>query len=164
MRQDFQALIKDWWTSIGVDVELKAIDPSVFFGGDAGSPDTYQKFYADVQMFANNSDTVDPEPFLAQYQCKNAPSPATQWQGDNINRYCDPAYDAKFTELTKTTDVAGRQAISKQLNDMVTKDTSTVLTLVNRGSLSAHANSLGGVIINPWDTQFWNVADWTRVK
>ncbi|MBC7479937.1 MAG: peptide ABC transporter substrate-binding protein, partial [Pseudorhodobacter sp.] len=35
VRQDFQALIKDWWTSIGVDVELKAIDPSVFFGGDA---------------------------------------------------------------------------------------------------------------------------------
>ena len=27
VRQDFQALIKDWWTSIGVDVELKAIDP-----------------------------------------------------------------------------------------------------------------------------------------
>ncbi|MDP1576649.1 MAG: peptide ABC transporter substrate-binding protein, partial [Cypionkella sp.] len=35
IRQDFQALIKDWWTELGVDVELKAIDPSVFFGGDA---------------------------------------------------------------------------------------------------------------------------------
>ena len=164
VRQDFQAVVKDWWTSIGVDVELKAIDPSVFFGGDAGSPDTYQKFYADVQMFANNSDTVDPEPFLAQYQCSHAPSPDNQWQGDNINRFCDPAYEALFTELTTTTDVAKRQEISKTLNDMVTKDTSIVLTLVNRGSLSAHSNTLAGVIINPWDTQFWNVADWSRVK
>ena len=164
VRQDFQALIKDWWTSIGVDVELKAIDPSVFFGGDAGSPDTYQKFYADVEMFANNSDTIDPEPFLAQYQCSHAPSPANQWQGDNINRFCDPAYEAKFAELTKTTDVAARQAIAKTLNDMVTKDSTNLIVLVNRGSLSAHANSLGGVMINPWDTQFWNIADWTRLK
>jgi peptide/nickel transport system substrate-binding protein len=30
-------------------VELKSIDASVFFGGDAGSPPT--NFYADVEMF-----------------------------------------------------------------------------------------------------------------
>ena len=164
VRQDFQALIKDWWTEIGVHVELKAIDPSVFFGGDAGSPDTYQKFYADVEMFANNSDMPDPETYLGQYQCSKIPSPDTQWQGENMNRYCDPAYEAKFAKLTQTRDMAARQALAKELNDMVTKDTMTVIPLVHRGALSAHANSLGGVKINAWDSQMWNIADWFRVK
>ena len=164
IRQDFQALIKDWWTELGVDVELKAIDPGVFFGGDAGSPDTFQKFYADVEMYANNSDNPDPETYLGQYQCKNAPSPDNQWQGENMNRFCDPAYDAKIAELSTTTDVAARQTIAKELNDMVTKNSMIVVPLVHRGTLSAHSNALGGVIINAWDSELWNVADWFRVK
>ena len=164
VRQDFQALIKDWWTEIGVDVELKAVDPSVFFGADAGSPDTYQKFYADVEMFANNSDMPDPETYLGQYQCSKIPSPESLWQGENMNRYCDPAYEAKFAELTQTRDIAARQALAKELNNMVSKDTMTVIPLVHRGALSAHSNTLGGVKINAWDSQMWNIADWFRVK
>ena len=164
VRQDFQALVKDWWTSIGVNVELKAIDPSVFFGGDAGSPDTFQKFYADVEMYANNSDGTDPETYLSQYQCKNAPKPENQWQGENMNRFCDPAYDAKVAELSATTDVATRQTLAKALNDMVTKDSFTVIPLVHRGTLSAYSNALGGVKINAWDSELWNIADWVRVK
>ena len=55
-------------------------------------------------------------------------------------------------------------AIAKQLNDMVTKDSMIVIPLVHRGTLSAHSNSLGGVQINAWDSELWNVADWFRVK
>lgn len=164
IRQDFQALIKDWWTELGVEVELKAIDPGVFFGGDAGSPDTFQKFYADVEMYANNSESPDPESYLGQYQCKNAPTPETQWQGENINRFCTPEYDALYATLATTTDMAARQDIAKKLNDMVTKDSMIVVPLVHRGTLSAHSNALGGVQINAWDSELWNVADWFRVK
>lgn len=164
IRQDFQALIKDWWTELGVEVELKAIDPGVFFGGDAGSPDTFQKFYADVEMYANNSESPDPESYLGQYQCKNAPTPESQWQGENINRFCTPEYDALYATLATTTDMAARQDIAKKLNDMVTKDSMIVVPLVHRGTLSAHSNALGGVQINAWDSELWNVADWFRVK
>lgn len=164
IRQDFQALNKDWWSEIGVDVELKAIDPGVFFGGDAGSPDTYQKFYADIEMFTNNFDGTDAEVFMSGYLCSKIPGPDSQWQGDNINRYCDPAYDAKWAELSAATDPAKRAEITKVLNDMVTKDSFTVIPLVHRGTLSAHSNALGGVVINAWDTELWNVADWYRVK
>ncbi len=164
IRQDFQALIKDWWSEIGVETELKAIDPGVFFGGDAGSPDTFQKFYADVEMYANNFDGTDPESYLTQYKCDKAPSPENQWQGENMNRFCDPAYDAMITELSSTRDVAMRADLAKKLNDMVTKDSRVVIPLVHRGTLSAHSNALGGVMINAWDTEMWNVADWFRVK
>ncbi|MBC7674879.1 MAG: peptide ABC transporter substrate-binding protein [Rhodoferax sp.] len=164
IRQDFQALIKDWWTELGVLVELKAIDPGVFFGGDAGSPDTFEKFYADVEMYANDFSGTDPESYLAQYACDKAPKPETQWQGQNINRFCDPAYDAMVTELSSTRDEVKRAELAKKMNDMLTKDSMTIIPLVHRGTLSAHSNALGGVKINAWDSELWNVADWFRVK
>ncbi len=164
VRQDFQALVKGWWNELGVEVELKNIDASVYFGGDAASPDTFQKFYADVEMYANNFDGTDPEPYLAQYLCSKIPGPENQWQGENINRFCDPAYDALVAELAKTADMGGRAEIAKKLNDMVTKDSFVVVALADRGRLSAHSNTLGGVVLNTWDTELWNAQDWYRMK
>jgi peptide/nickel transport system substrate-binding protein len=164
VRQDFQALIKQWWNELGVEVELKNIDASVFFGGDPGSPDTFQKFYADVEMYANNFDGTDPEPYLAQYTCDKIPGPANGWQGENINRFCDPAYDELIKELGRTGVMEERAALAKRLNDMLTKDSFVVVPLVDRGRISAHSNSLGGVVLNTWDTELWNVADWYRIK
>ena len=163
VRQDFQALIKDSWNQIGVETELRNLDASVFFGGDAGSPDTYQKFYADIEMYANVFDGTDPQAYLAAYRCGNEPKPSSQWQGPNINRFCDPAYDAMIDELARTGDLARRGELGKKMNDMLTKDSFVIVPLVDRGRVSAHANSLGGVILNTFDSETWNVADWYRI-
>lgn len=162
VRQDFQAIIKEWWSMIGVETELRNISGSVYFGGDPSSPDTFQKFYADAEMYANNFDGTDPQSYLASYTCEKAPRPDTQWQGENINRYCDPAYDALVEELSQTGDLAERSRIAKKLNNMLTVESYTILPLVDRGRVSAHANSLGGVVLNTWDSELWNVADWYR--
>ena len=163
VRQDFQALIKDWWSQIGVETELRNLDASVFFGGDPGSPDTFQKFYADVEMYANTFNGTDPQSYLGAYRCGNEPKPSSQWQGENINRFCDPAYDALLDELARTGDIDKRGEIGRKLNDMLTKDTMTIVPLVNRARSSAHANSLGGVVLNVWDSELWNVKDWYRI-
>ena len=47
---------------------------------------------------------------------------------------------------------------------MLTKDTMTIVPLVDRGRVSAHAYSLGGVVLNTWDSEIWNAADWYRIK
>lgn len=164
VRQDFQALIKQWWSEIGVETELRNINASVFFGGDPGSPDTFQKFYADVEMYANNFDGTDPQAYLSMYKCGNEPRPESQWQGENINRYCDPEYDKLIDELSATSDLETRYALAKKMNDMLTNQSFTILPLVDRGRVSAHANSLGGVVLNTWDSELWNVADWYRIK
>ncbi|MBL6671977.1 MAG: peptide ABC transporter substrate-binding protein, partial [Alphaproteobacteria bacterium] len=78
VRQDFQSLIKEWWSQIGVETELRNLNASVFFGGDPGSPDTFQKFYADVEMYANTFDGTDPQTYLSMYRCGNEPKPETQ--------------------------------------------------------------------------------------
>ncbi|MBB3993690.1 peptide/nickel transport system substrate-binding protein [Sulfitobacter undariae] len=164
VRQDFQALIKDFWQQIGVETELRNIDGSVFFGGDPGSPDTFQKFYADVEMYANNFDGTDPQAYLGSRRCGAEPKPASQWQGENINRFCDPAYDALLDELGRTGELEKRGEIARKLNDMLTKDTMTILPLVDRGRVSGRSVTLGGVVLNVWDSELWNVADWYRVN
>jgi len=163
VRQDFQALIKQWWSEIGIETELRNINASVFFGGDPGSPDTFQKFYADVQMYANTFNGTDPQSYLGNGLCDKAPHPDKQWQGENISRFCMEEYDALHTRLTKTADLGERSSIARELNDMVVEN-GMMIPLVHRGRLSAHANSLGGVILNVWDSELWNVADWHRIK
>lgn len=162
VRQDFQALIKDWWEQIGMEVELRSVDSSVFFGGDAGSPDTFQKFYADVEMYANTFNGTDPQAYLGNGLCDKAPRPATQWQGENISRFCDEEFDALHKELSETADMAERSRIGKELSRMAF-ERGSMIPLVHRGRLSAHSNSLGGVKLNVWDSELWNVADWYRM-
>ncbi|MDO6458138.1 peptide ABC transporter substrate-binding protein [Celeribacter halophilus] len=163
IRQDFQAIIKQWWGEIGVETELRNIDASVFFGGDAGSPDTFQKFYADVEMYANNFDGTDPEAYMANWECKQAPRPETQWQGNNMPRFCSDEYDALVAEMAKTGDINKRAELAKAMNDMLMQEY-VIIPLVDRGRLSAHSNTLGGVILNTWDSELWNAADWYRIK
>ncbi|MHA6325771.1 peptide ABC transporter substrate-binding protein [Roseivivax sp. CAU 1753] len=162
VRQDFQALIKQWWSEIGIETELRNIDSSVFFGGDPGSPDTFQKFYADVEMYANTFNGTDPQAYLGNALCDKAPRPETQWQGENISRFCMEEYDALHAKLSNTADLAERSRIGRELNDMAVQN-GAMIPLVHRGRLSAHANSLGGVKLNVWDSELWNVADWYRM-
>ncbi|MEM9437587.1 MAG: peptide ABC transporter substrate-binding protein, partial [Pseudomonadota bacterium] len=162
VRQDFQALIKEWWSQIGIETELRNLNASVFFGGDPGSPDTFQKFYADVQMYANTFNGTDPQAYLGNALCDKAPRPDSQWQGENISRVCIPGYDEMHAELQATAGIDARAEIGKALNDMAVEN-GMMIPLVHRGRLSAHANTLGGVILNVWDSELWNVADWYRV-
>jgi peptide/nickel transport system substrate-binding protein len=164
VRQEVQDLVKHWWNDIGVQTELRNVPGSVFFSSDPGSPDTYLKFYADVQMYANLFHGTDPEAYLAEHTCEKAPRPETQWVGANINRFCDPEYDALIAELGQTGERSKRGEIGKKLNDMLTKDSYVVVPLVHRGRVSGHANSLGGVIMNSWDSELWNIADWYRIQ
>ena len=163
VRQDAQALIKQWWSEIGVETELRNIDASVFFGGDPASPDTFQKFFADVEMYTNNFSGVDPEAYMANWRCAEIPSPKSQWQGANMQRYCNPAYDALVDKMSSTAALEDRATLAKQMNDMLMKSYS-IIPLIHRGGVSAHANSLGGVKITDWDSELWNIADWHRNK
>ena len=163
VRQDFQALIKQWWSQIGVETELKNIDASVFFGSDPGSPDTYQKLWADVEMYANNFSGSDPEAYMANWHSSKIPSPETQWQGSNMPRFVNAEYDAMVAEMAVTGDINKRAELAKAMNDMLMQNY-VMIPLVYRGRVSAHSNSLGGVKLNTWDSELWNIADWYRIK
>ncbi len=163
LRQDTQALIKQWWSEIGVETELANVSAAVFFGADPASPDTYHKFYADVQMWTTFTGSPDAEALLAGWLCGDDPSPANNWLGRNIPRFCDPAYDALFEQLQRTGSLAQRAELTIRLNDLLI-DSMVVVPLVYRGSVSGISNRLEGVWINDWNSEMWNIEDWTRAS
>ncbi|MCK4860551.1 MAG: peptide ABC transporter substrate-binding protein, partial [Rhodobacteraceae bacterium] len=155
VRQDFQALIKQWWGEIGVETELKNIDAAVFFGGDQSSPDTFQKLFADLEMYANNFDGTDPEAYMGNWACDKAPTPTNAWLGSNMPRYCSAEYDALVKEMGGTADINERARLAIAMNDMLMQSY-TIIPLVHRGNVAAAANTLGGVALNVWDSDLWN--------
>ncbi|MCB9076992.1 MAG: peptide ABC transporter substrate-binding protein [Anaerolineaceae bacterium] len=163
VRQSTQALVKQWWEQIGVGAELRNIDAGVFFGGDPASPDTYQKFYADIEMYTNNFDGTDPESYMANWLCKEIPTPDNQWIGNNIPRWCNADYDALVAEMGKTAALEDRAELAKKMNDMLMQNY-VIIPLVHRGDVSAHSNTLLGVRMNTWDSELWNIADWSRAS
>ena len=163
VRQDTQALIKQMWREIGVETELRNINASVFFGGDLASPDTFQKFYADIQMYTNNFDGTDPQAYMAGWVCEEIPGPDNQWLGSNISRYCNPEYEALAAEFAKTAGIEQRAAIAKRMNDLLVSD-GALVPLIHRGEIGARSRSLGGVRHNAWDATLWNIHEWHRVK
>lgn len=164
VRQDIQALVKQWWAEIGVETELKVVDGSVFFGGDPASPDTIQKLFADVQMYTNSFDNPDPEAFMGNLTCDRIPSPENQWQGNNFARFCNADYDAGVEKLRQSPDAAERAALVQSLNDMPTKDSDVLIPLVHRGMVSGRVNSLQGIVPNAWESDLWNIQDWSRAE
>jgi len=161
VRQDFQVVIQDWWRQIGVETNLRAIDASIFFGSDPANPDTFQKFDADVQMFASAFAGTDPGNFLAGWRCENIPSPETDWQGANIARICDPGFDALSAQLAETADPEARAQLVQKMSRRLT-DSHALVPLVHRGRVAAAAKDLEGPRLNPWGSPYWNIAEWRR--
>lgn len=161
VRQGTQAFIKQMWQAIGVETELRNIDASVFFGGDVASPDTYGKFYSDVEMYTNGASGIDLEPYAGAWTFDNISGEGNNWQGSNVPRWYRAEYDALVDELALTGDPGERAELIKQMNDMLVQK-GAMIPLIHRGSVSAHANTLLGVRMNAWDSELWNIADWSR--
>src|SRR4030081_1753714 len=66
-RQKTQAIVKQACQKAGIEMELKSVTASVFFSSDVADPDTYKKFYCNVQMYNTNMGAPDPEMFLRQF-------------------------------------------------------------------------------------------------
>lgn len=163
VRQSTQTLVKQWWSEIGVETELRNIDSAVFFGGDPASPDTYGKFFADVEMYTNNFSGTDPESYMANWTCSEVSGPDNNWLGNNIPRYCDPAYDALVAQMAETAVLEDRAALAIDMNDMLIQ-AGVMIPLVHRGDVSAHSLDLEGVRMNSWDSELWNIAEWSRAQ
>ena len=161
VRQASQAFIKEMWKQIGVETELRNISASVFFGGDISSPDTYQKFFADIEMYTNTFSGTDPETYMSNWTCKEMAQKRNKWGGNNMPRWCNPAYDALSAKMAKTAALKDRISLAKEMNDMLMQDYA-MIPLIHRGGVSAHSNTISGVRMNEWDSELWNIADWTR--
>ena len=162
IRQSTQELIGEWWAEIGIEIEIIHHDASLFFGGDPvdNPEENLRRFFADVQMFTTGPG-IDPQAYLSNSTCDHIPTRDNNWSVANVARTCNADYDQVYEELTRTPIGESRDELVKQLNDMHVQSY-VELPLVNRGTVSAHINTLRGVKINAWDSEMWNIGEWYR--
>ena len=63
--------------------------------------------------------------------------------------------------MSTTAAIADRARLAMAMNDMLMQ-AGAIIPLIHRGGVSAHANTLKGVLMNEWDSELWNVKDWHR--
>src|SRR4029078_7990249 len=76
-RQKEQAIGKQAGQKAGVALELKSVSASVFFSSDVANPDTYGKFWCDMQMYTTTMTAPDPQRFMDPHISSAASQSAT---------------------------------------------------------------------------------------
>jgi peptide/nickel transport system substrate-binding protein len=162
VRQATQDLVAQYWEQIGVKANMSNSDASLFFDGTCASDDCIWKFFTDIEMFTNSSSGPDAQGYLEGWTQAQIPTSANNWGGNNIVRLQSDEFDSTFDQLKGTAlDDPARNDLVIQLNDIIV-DYSTI-PLVSRGTVSAFKNDIQGVgTLNGWDSEYWNIEDWTR--
>jgi peptide/nickel transport system substrate-binding protein len=160
IRQKEQAVVKQAAQKAGIDLELKSVTASVFFSSDVANPDTYGKFWSDIQMYTTTQTQPDPERFMNQYVKEEVSSKANKWQGRNICRWTSEEYDKTFDAAQAELDPVKRAALFIKCNDLVCKD-GAVIPLISRPRVRGSGNKLVPVL-SGWDLDFGQLQNWYR--
>ena len=159
-RQKCQAIIKDACTKAGIDLELKSVVASVFFGGDFANPDTYQKFWTDMQMFTTTMGAPDPQFFMEQFTSSLHSQKANKWASRNLLRWSNKEYDETFAAAQVEIDPVKRAAMFIKCNDLVVND-GYVIPLFARPRPVGVVNKML-IHSSAWDSLTWAIGYWTR--
>jgi peptide/nickel transport system substrate-binding protein len=162
VRQKTQAIVKQAAAKAGIDMELKSVVASVYFGSDPGNPDTSSKFWADLQMYAFNM-TSGPEPqrFMDPFVSWEIATKANNWAGRNNTRWRNEEYDRAWKAAESEMDPVKRAALFIRMNDLLTQN-NVIVPITWRANISAISNKLRNTDICGWDSSFWNLTHWYR--
>ena len=159
-RQKNQAIVKQACQKAGIDVELKSVTGSVFFSSDISNPDTYTKFYCDLQMYTTAMAQPDPGLFMNQFTSWEVATKENKWQGRNITRWHSEEYDQAYRASEGELDPVKRAALFIKMNELVVGDCAVIPVVYRRG-VAAISNKLHATI-SGWDNNMWNLRDWYR--
>ena len=159
-RQKCQAIVKDACTKAGIDLELKSVTAAVFFGSDVANPDTYQKFWSDIQMYTTTMTQPDPQIFMEQFTSEQISQKANKWASRNLVRWSNAEYDAAFKAAQIEFDPVKRAALFIRMNDLLVAD-KHVIPLFARPRPRGYAAKLHAPL-SAWDSDTWALGFWTR--
>jgi peptide/nickel transport system substrate-binding protein len=159
-RQKTQQIVKQACQKAGIDLELKSVTASVFFSSDVANPDTYSKFYSDLQMYTTTMTQPDPEVFMDQFTSWLVATKENKWQGRNISRWTNAEYDKVYRAAQSELDPVKRAALYIRMNDLVIENR-VVIPVVQRPRVAAISSKLRAPM-SGWDNDFWNLKDWYR--
>jgi peptide/nickel transport system substrate-binding protein len=159
-RQKTQAIVKQACQKAGIELELKSVTPSVFFSSDIANPDTFSKFYCDIQMYTITMPQPDPEYFMNQFVSWEVATKANKWQGRNTTRWRSAEYDEKMHGASSELDPIKRAALFIQMNDLVCAD-QAVIPIVSRPKTTAISHTLRASV-SGWDNDLADIHNWYR--
>jgi peptide/nickel transport system substrate-binding protein len=159
-RQKTQAIVKQAAAKAGIDLELKSVTASVYFSSDVANPDTYSKFYTDIQMYTTTMIQPDPELFMIQFTSWEVAAKENKWQGRNITRWRNEEYDKLYRAAETEMDPVKRAALFIKMNDLVIQNV-VVVPVVFRPRQAVISNKLRAEQ-SGWDSDFWNLQNWYR--
>jgi peptide/nickel transport system substrate-binding protein len=159
-RQKTQAIVKDACTKAGIDLELKSVTAAVFFGGDAANPDTYQKFWVDMQMFTTTMTQADPQIFMEQFGSWQIAQKANKWASRNIGRWSSPEFDEAHRAVQGEFDAVKRAALFIKMNDLVIAS-GYFIPVVGRPRVKGTVHKLNAPL-SGWDNDTWSLGYWSR--
>ena len=159
-RQKTQAIVKQAAQKAGIDMELKSVTASVFFSSDVANPDTYTKFYCDLQMYTTTMSQPDPQLFMNQFASWEVATKENKWQGRNITRWRNADYDKLFRQSESELDPVKRASLFIEMNNMAVGD-QVVIPVVMRPGVAALGTKLMATI-SGWDNNTWDLSDWYK--
>jgi len=160
LRQKEQEVVKAGWTQLGINVTLKSVDAGVFFGTE--TDDTASRFFADIEMFTNGPESPDLSNYLQSWVTSEIKTKAANWSGNNYERWSNPEYDKFYEQYKNETDAAKRNELAVKMNDLLVSDVAVIALVARKSPVSGIAKGLKGTIPNPWDSEMWNIADWSK--
>jgi peptide/nickel transport system substrate-binding protein len=160
-RQKTQAIVKQAAAKIGIEVEVKAVVPAVYFSTDPANLDTLAHFTADLQMYSLVNGSPDPQLFLQPFVSWEIAQKENKWAGRNSTRWRNDDYDRMYKSAETEMDPLKRAALFIRMNDTLVQ-APVIVPFMWRGTASAIANRLRGTEISGWDSTFWNLAHWYR--
>jgi peptide/nickel transport system substrate-binding protein len=163
VRQSNQALIEAYWAEIGVKANMQNQDAGLFFDGTNASDFSIWKFFTDIQMFTNGSTSPDAIAYFLGWTIPQIPESTNNWGGGNVPRHASEEYDAAYEEASALPPGPERNELLYFLQEDMFYGKGTIIPLIHRGNVSAFANDIQGVgELNGWDSEYWNIEEWTR--
>jgi peptide/nickel transport system substrate-binding protein len=160
-RQKNQQIVKQAAAKAGIDLDLKSVTASVFFGSDPANPDNYPHFYADLQMYNTTMTAPDPQYFMNQFTSWEVSQRANKWQGRNVTRWRNDEYDRTYKAADVELDPVKRAALFIKMNDLVIQNI-VVIPVLWRNGVSASTTKLRGMDLTGWDTTMWRLPYWYK--
>ena len=161
VRQRTQEIIKQSLEQLGFTVELKTVDAAIFFSSDAGNPDTYGHFYADLEMYTNGPSSPYPIAWAERYRSDSIAQKENAWSETNITRYNNPEYDEIHSQAQTELDPERQAELFIQMNDMSVMDF-VEIPIVHRASVAAAANTLSEYDGATFMSDVWDIKNWRR--
>jgi peptide/nickel transport system substrate-binding protein len=161
IRQSNQEIVKDDLDSIGFDVELKAVDAAVYFSSDAGNPDTYGHFYADIQMYTNGPSNPYPVNWAQRFASWEIAEQANAWSGQNPNRYASDEMDEVIRAMATAMNPDDQEFLFQEMNRISVED-GVEIPIVYRTGVATVSVDLDGYQAGPWRSDLWDIGNWYR--